>query len=104
MTCDVIFAFLHHGSFFHWLVYDDGIVSLIVNWFIGALLAMTVGMMVLRPLTLKLQRKIQKAWAAHEHQQAQLLDALDSKTPGGITDLIEAVEANNPNYPPNQQY
>lgn len=87
----IAFLYYAHESFWKWLVVNDGLVSLLVNAFFCGL--------ILTPIIVWIKHRVSAAWHAHRIGQRDLVesnraiaDRLDSSTPGGITDLINAVK------------
>lgn len=59
--------------------------------------AWSVGFLMGTVLAKGLGGRIRRAWRAHLAQQAQIVDALDTSTPGGITDVVDAVRQSQAN-------
>jgi hypothetical protein len=82
------FAFLgYHESVGRWLLLTDRVPTQIINWVIGVLL--TFGL--LRGFLLPGIRRLKAEWRAHRAAQDRLNDLLDTSTPGGISDLVGAL-------------
>jgi hypothetical protein len=62
----MIMAFLHDGSFPHWLVYNDHIVNQIINTLVGAILGIVVVGAILRPTLLRGLKVIKHEWSEHK--------------------------------------
>jgi flagellar biosynthesis/type III secretory pathway M-ring protein FliF/YscJ len=77
-----------------WLVSTDHAQNQVINWSINALLTFVLLGLIIRPIV----RKGRRSWLEHRATQRQIAasnervaDLLDTTTPGGLTDLVEAV-------------
>jgi hypothetical protein len=87
-------VFGYRESFGQWLISTDHVPNQIINWSINALLTVVVLGLIIRPLA----RKGWREWLEHRASQRQIAasnervaDLLDTTTPGGLTDVVEAV-------------
>jgi hypothetical protein len=94
------FAFLGYPeSAGKWLLLTDRVPAQILNDLIGALIGVLVVGLILRPAVNHFRGFIGREWAEHKDHQRRLVDsneriadALNTSTPGGLTDVVSAVK------------
>jgi hypothetical protein len=67
---------MHYHAIYLWLEVDGAVWKAVVGWCVLGLLGWIVGVL---------------PWRRHRKTQTQIADRLDTSTPGGLTDLVTAV-------------